>query len=354
MIEARFRITRGTFILDVDLQMPSQGITALYGPSGSGKTTLLRAMAGLDRLTDGYLKVGEALWQNAHYFLPPHLRDVGYVFQETTLFPHLTVRKNLEYGFKRVPVNERRISFDQAVDLFDLEALLHRSPRHLSGGERQRVAIARAVLTSPRLLLMDEPLAALDLKRKREIFPFFEQMNETLEIPVLYVSHDPNEVARLADYMILLNAGRLQASGEIRDMLTRIDLPLAHDHDAGTIIEARVSAYDPRYHLAELEFIGGIFTVARQALPLGKKVRVRVLARDVSLTLERQSDTSILNIFPAIVEARSDAEHGQTMVHLNAGGASLLARLTQKSVEALGLSPGKKVYAQIKSVALLE
>ncbi|MFQ5588442.1 MAG: molybdenum ABC transporter ATP-binding protein, partial [Nitrospiria bacterium] len=281
-------------------------------------------------------------------------RPLGYVFQETSLFPHLSVRENLKYGFKRVPAHTRKISWEQAVSLLDVDVLLDRHPHSLSGGERQRAAIARALLTSPRLMLMDEPLAALDVKRKTEILPFFERMHEALGIPTLYVSHDTNEVVRLADHMVLLDAGKVQASGPIREMLGRMDLPLIHDHDAGSLIEAVVTGYDADYYLTRLAFCGGNFFIARQKLPLGKKLRLRVLARDVSLTLERQCSTSILNVFPVIVEASADEGRGQTMVRLDAGGTPLLARITQKSADALDIRPGKKMYAQVKSAALLE
>ncbi len=353
-IEAKFCINRGAFTLNVEINLPSNGIIALFGPSGSGKTTLLRAMAGLDRAEGGYLKIGNTVWQEGSDFLQTHERALGFVFQDAGLFSHLSVLKNLEYGFKRVPVQARKITMEQMITLFALEPLLERRPEKLSGGERQRVAIARAFLSSPRLMLMDEPLAALDLSKKKELLPFFEKMREKLKIPIIYVSHDVNEVSRLADYMILLEKGRVRAQGPIQEMLARLDLPLAHDQDAGTMIEATVSGYDSTYHLMMLEFSGGVFTVSRKEWPRGKKVRIRILARDVSLTLKRQSGTSILNIFKATVNALSDEEQGQSLVRLSVGNAPLLARVTQKSVETLALVSGKAVYAQIKSVALLE
>ena len=352
-IEARFRIQREDFTLDVQFSAPSRGVTALFGPSGSGKTTLLRALAGLERPTGGYLRVGREVWQDDTRFLPPHQRSVGYVFQEASLFHHLTVRGNLEYGWKRVRDTQRKISFEQAQTLLDLESLLGRHPQQPSGGERQRVAIARALLTSPRLILMDEPLAALDFSRKAQILPYFERLHEELEIPIFYVSHLPDEVVRLADHLILLEEGKVQGVGAIAEMLTRFDLPLAHDSDAGALIEARVAGYDEHFYLSLLDFAGGRLTLSHQALPLGHRVRVQVLARDVSLTLERQTGTSILNILPATVERMVEENPTQVLVRLNAGGVPLLARITRKSVAALELEPGKTVYAQIKAVALL-
>ncbi len=352
-IEARFRIDRGDFSLDVDLSVPAQGVTSLFGPSGCGKTTLLRAIAGLEHYRGGFLKVGDMTWQEANRFVPPHRRPLGYVFQEASLFAHLTVRRNLEYGVKRVPRAARKVSLEQAIELLGIKHLLERKPDRLSGGERQRVAIARALAVSPRLLLMDEPLAALDLNRKQEILPYIESLHQRLDIPVIYVSHSPDEVARVADHLVLLEAGRVKASGAISDMLTRLDLPLAHGSDAEALIEAAVAGHDENYHLTHLDFAGGRFTVIRKELPVGSAVRLRVAARDVSLTLEPQSGTSILNIFPATVDEVIPEGNAQMTVRLMVGGVPMLARVTRKSASVLDLKPGKLVYAQAKSVALL-
>ncbi len=352
-IQARFQIERGDFRLDAELEVPARGVTALFGPSGCGKTSLLRAVAGLDRYPGGHLKVGEEVWQDAQQFVPPHRRPLGYVFQEASLFPHLSVRHNLEYGQRRATVNEPRVDFDQAVELLGVEPLLERRPAGLSGGERQRVAIARALLTSPRLLLMDEPLAALDLKSKAEILPYLERLHEQLSIPLLYVSHLPDEVARLADHLVLVGEGRVLGAGPIAQMLTRLDLPLARGSEAEAIVEARVAGHDADYHLTHLEFPGGRFSVTRKELQAGRTVRLRVLARDVSLTLERQSGTSILNIIPAEVVEISAESPAQLIVRLEASGVPMLARITRKSAAALDLAVGKTVYAQVKTVALL-
>jgi len=352
-IEARFRVERGDFTLDVDLDIPAQGVSAVFGPSGCGKTTLLRAIAGLDRYRGGFLRVGDMTWQDADRFVPPHRRPLGYVFQEASLFAHLSVRRNLEYGVKRLPRAERRVSVQQAIELLGIGHLLERKPDRLSGGERQRVAIARAVAVSPRLLLMDEPLAALDVNRKQEILPYIESLHNELDIPVIYVSHSPDEVARVADHLVLLAAGSITASGAIGDMLTRLDLPLAHGSDAEALIEATVAGHDDNYHLTYLDFAGGRFTVVRKELPPGSSVRLRVVARDVSLTLEHQSGTSILNIFPATIDALIPEGEAQVTVRLLVGGVPMLARVTRKSASVLDLKPGKAVYAQAKSVALL-
>ena len=210
-IAARFQLAWPGFSLDVDLRVPATGVTALYGPSGSGKTTLLRCVAGLERAASGFLAIGDEIWQDQTRFVPTHQRALGYVFQDAALFPHLSVQENLEFGLRRIAAGERRVSLDEAVDLLGIRPLLSRRPGRLSGGERQRVAIARALAVSPRLLLLDEPLAALDLARKREILPYLQRLHETLQIPVLYVTHSPDEVARLADHLVVLEQGRVLA-----------------------------------------------------------------------------------------------------------------------------------------------
>jgi molybdate transport system ATP-binding protein len=269
------------------------------------------------------------------------------------LFAHLNVRRNLEYGLKRVPRKQRKVALEQAVELLGIASLLERKPTGLSGGERQRVAIARAVAVSPRLLLMDEPLASLDVNRKQEILPYIESLHNELDIPVIYVSHSPDEVARLADYLVLLEAGRVVGAGGIHAMLTRLDSPLAHGGDAESLIDAAVAGHDDTYHLTHLDFPGGRFTVIRKPLPVGSAVRLRVAARDVSLTLEHQSGTSILNIFPATIDELIPEGDAQVTVRLLVAGVPMLARVTRKSASVLDLKPGKSVYAQAKSVALL-
>jgi molybdate transport system ATP-binding protein len=352
-IEARFRFSLDDFNLEVDLDLPSRGVTSLFGPSGCGKTSLLRAIAGLDRHADGYLKVGGLLWQDADSFIPPHRRPIGYVFQEASLFEHLDVQGNLRYGLRRVPESERAISLERAIALLGIGPLLQRRPATLSGGERQRVAIARALAVSPRLLLMDEPLAAVDLERRQEILPWIEALHRELDIPVIHVSHAPEEVARLADHLVLMRVGRVVAAGGVQEMFTRLDLPLALDHDATSVIEATVGGHDEEYRLTWLDFCGGQFTMSRQPIAVGSPVRLRLAARDVSLTLQRQSGTSILNILPVTVDGISLDDDAQVTVRVLAGGVPILARITRKSALELGLQPGMEVFAQAKGIALL-
>lgn len=358
-IRARFRLERSEFALDVDLTLPGRGVSALCGPSGSGKTTCLRAMAGLERAPLGHFAIGDAIWQDEarNLFVPPHRRALGVVFQEASLFAHLSVRRNIEFGQQRVAprerLGERRRAVAEVAELLGITALLERSPTQLSGGERQRVAIARALLASPRLLLMDEPLAALDVKRKLEILPYLERLHSELAIPIVYVSHSPDEVARLADHLVLLEHGAVVASGPLNAVLSRTDLPGALGEDAGVVIEARIAEHEAD-QLTRLEFAGGrIFVAARQE-PVGALLRCRVHARDVSLTLAPQPHSSILNCVAATVRAVAPtATPGHVLVSLDVAGAPLLARVTRRSAERLAIVPGLALRAQIKSVALL-
>ena len=353
-IQARFQLEHPGFSLAVDLQLPGAGITVLFGPSGCGKTTLLRCMAGLTRAPRGQFIVNGAVWQNDAGFLPTHQRPLGYVFQESHLFGHLSVRSNLRYGQARVPADQRQIGWDSVVELLGLEHLLDRMPQGLSGGERQRVAIARALLTSPRLLLMDEPLAALDAARKNEFMPYLERLHGALDIPVVYVSHAPDEVARLADQVVLMQAGRAVAVGPLTQIWARLDLPLPLGEDAGVVLRGVVAQRDLAWHLARVEFDGGSLWVRDGGHAIGAAVRLRVLARDVSISLAPVHDISIQNSLPATVEEIAGDYHpALALMRVRVGAAPLLARLTQRSAAALALQAGTPVWAQIKAVALI-
>ena len=352
-IHARFRIDRGDFALDVNITLPGRGVSALFGHSGSGKTTLLRAMAGLERAPGGHFSLDGEVWQDGDFFLPPHRRPLGYVFQEASLFPHLSVLGNLEFGMKRIPPEERQFRPEAVAELLGIGHLLARRPDSLSGGERQRVAIARALLTSPRLLLMDEPLAALDLKLKHEILPYLERLHDELSIPVIYVSHSPDEVARLADHLVLLDGGRAVASGPLAETLARLDLPAAFADDAGVVLETVVGAHEED-DLTRLDFPGGSIRVSVRNEAPGRRLRCRIHARDVSLSLEAEGRNSILNRLPATVLGLAETDTpGHVLVRLDAGGTPLLARVTRRSATALELAPGLQLTAQIKAVALL-
>ena len=361
-IFACFKAELEAFSLDVSLRLPAKGITALFGHSGSGKTTLLRCIAGLHQ-AKGDLKINGECWQSADFFLPVHKRPLAYVFQEASLFPHLSVRRNLEYGYRRVPEEERQVTFEQAVAWLGLGEMLTRMPDKLSGGERQRVAIARALLTSPRLLLMDEPLSALDHNSKQEIMPYLERLHEVLSIPVLYVTHSPEEVARLADHLVVLEAGRVVASGELSETLASLDLPVKLGEDAGVVIKATVSELDDEWHLCCASFPGGALWLPNEGFQLDQPIRLRVLARDVSVALSKHEDQSVLNVLPAVVQSVSENDRpGAVMVKLDLNAAegevlgctSMLARLTARSVDKLQLVAGKSAWVQVKSVAVLE
>ncbi|MEP6133517.1 molybdenum ABC transporter ATP-binding protein, partial [Marinobacter sp.] len=289
-IHARFRCAFPGFDLDVDLTLPGTGITALFGHSGCGKTTLLRCMAGLQHAPGTMTVLGEP-WQTEELVRPVHKRALAYVFQETQLFPHLNVRRNLEFGYRRIPAGERQIRFDDAVRWLGLESLLERMPAGLSGGERQRVAIARALLTSPRLLLMDEPLSALDRASKQDILPYLERLRDTLAIPIIYVSHSTPEVARLADHIVMMEDGRVVAQGPLQETLARTNNPFRLEDDAGVLLEGRIDHLDERWHLALFRFDGGQLWLRQDdRLTPGDRVRVQVLARDISLALTEHSD----------------------------------------------------------------
>ena len=358
MIHTRLKLNYSGFALDIDLQLPGRGVTALYGHSGSGKTTCLRCIAGLEQAEQGFIQVNDEIWQDSdkRIFVPPHKRALGYVFQEASLFPHLSVRANLEFGLRRIPRQLRRVDMAHATELLGIGHLLGRDPQNLSGGERQRIGIARALLTSPKLLLMDEPLAALDSQRKNEILPYLQRLHDELDIPVLYVSHSQDEVARLADHLVLLSNGKALASGAIGETLARLDLPLALGDDAGVVIEGHVSAYDADYQLLTLQLPNTDLSirVAHSPMAEGQALRCKVQARDISLSLQGVEQSSILNRLPVTVISEIGADNAaHVLIRLNAAGTPLLARITRYSRDHLGVHPGQQLWAQIKAVAVL-
>ena len=359
-ISARYGGVLGSFALDVAFEAPMRGITALFGPSGCGKTTILRCVAGLSRLP-GRLVVGAEVWQDhaTGKFREPHERPVGYVFQESSLFPHLSVRRNLLYGHRRAlrQGTTEEIRLDDVVELLGIAPLLDRANGALSGGERQRVALGRALLAQPRLLLMDEPLSALDRMTKEEIFPYFEALHAALSIPVLYVSHDISEIERLADYMVLLDAGRVIAVGPLSELLADSRLPIARGAEAATVLEARVGGFDPGDALTTLAVGGETLLAPGRFGETGSRHRVRIAATDVSLAADRPSLTTILNIVPVRVIDIQAVGEAQINVVLTIGhrdgGPKLLARVTRRAQQILRFAPGQDVYAQIKAVSLI-
>lgn len=354
-IIAQFKLDYGAFSLDVDLRLPSSGITVLFGHSGSGKTTLLRCIAGLQHAPQGLLAINGTTWQDSDHklFLPTHKRALGYVFQEANLFAHLSVLDNLRYGLKRIGQNANTEKFAQVIELLGIEHLMERLPERLSGGERQRVAIARALVLNPDILLMDEPLASLDAKRKQEIMPFLTRLHSELNIPVLYVTHSQQEVAQLADYLVLLADGKVQAAGLLSETLSRIDLPQAQDRQAASVWQVTVIEHETAYHLTRVAFAGGELSLPAINAALGTALRIQIYARDVSITLEVSKATSILNVLPATISDIIDDEEGQSVVRLQVGSQTLLAHITRKSAQLLALHTGMSVYVQIKGTSLL-
>jgi len=380
MMQVRVTLARERFTLDVDLQLPSRGITVLYGPSGCGKTSLLRCVAGLERphrpnrlpgttLVQLDLTDPASCWQDdsRNHFVPTHQRALGYVFQEASLFPHLTVEGNLHYGLKRTrPLGlgtgaaKQTQALNAAIELLGIGHLLRRPVDQLSGGERQRVAMARALVTQPRLLLLDEPLAALDPSRKQEVMPWLERLRDELHLPMLYVTHAPDEVARLADTLVMLKEGQALAHGPVAELMGRPDLPLAAGEDAGVLIEGRITSIEPHWHQCSVAFAGGVLWVRDKGLATGHGARVRVLARDVSVATAEPQHTSILNVLPCTLVAISPDSHpSQALLQLRVGpggeeASMLLARVTQRSVAKLGLAEGQPLWAQVKSAALVD
>jgi molybdate transport system ATP-binding protein len=345
--------TLGTFTLDVDFTVPMRGISALFGPSGCGKTTILRSVAGLNRIP-GHITIGDEIWQDGSRFVPTHRRALGYVFQEASLFAHMSVRQNLTYGEKRAKGVLKHIRFDEVVDLLGIGPLVDRSPENLSGGERQRVSIGRALLSQPRLLLMDEPLSALDRMAKDEILPYFEALHANLKIPILLVTHDIAEVERLADHLVLLRQGRVVASGPLNEVLAAPDSPLAGRRDFAAVLPARVLRHDPD-GIAVLDIAGREFLVLANGLEQNDMVRVRIAASDVSIARHRHDASSILNAIPARVIGIDPIGEAEASVRLDFGisaQAPIRARITRRSLAALELSQDQTVIAQIKSVSL--
>jgi molybdate transport system ATP-binding protein len=353
-IEAAFRGRFGSFQLDARFSVPARGVTAIFGPSGCGKTTVARCIAGLQRLAYGFCAVDGDIWQDGRQFRPVHRRPIGYVFQEASLLPHLSVRRNLLYGAPRPA--PAPIGFDEVVDLLGITALLDRSPYHLSGGERQRIAMGRALLSQPKLLLMDEPLSALDRTSKNEIVPFLERLHGRLSLPMIYISHDMAEIERLADHLVMMQNGAVTAAGPLHVLQSDPALPLAAGREAAVSLDSITSGYDGRYGLLVLRVKGGRLLVPAPPIAPGERQRLRIAASDVSLACAPPQASSVLNILPARILSRSPQATGDVTVVLglgeNGAGARILARITYRSWSTLGLSEGTDVYAQIKGVSL--
>src|SRR4051812_26820244 len=343
----------GDFRLDAAFDSEG-GLTALFGRSGAGKTSLVNAIAGLIRPERGRITLDDTVMTDTGrgVFIPTRRRRIGYVFQEGRLFPHLTVRQNLLYGRWFASEKTRPGEIEHVVELLGISDLLARRPANLSGGEKQRVAIGRALLAHPRLLVMDEPLAALDEARKAEILPYIERLRDETRIPIVYVSHQVAEVARLATTLVVLSEGRVAAAGPTAAIMGRIDLfPLTGRAEAGAILSTRVAEHDVRFGLTTLRTAAGDLRVPYIDLRLGMPMRVRIRARDVMIAVEPPQGLSALNVLPGIVAQVGHADGPIVDIRLDCAGEALVARLTRRSVETLGLEPGRQVYAVIKSIA---
>src|SRR5215471_6290454 len=357
-IRAEFHNVLGKFTLDTKFEVPARGVTALFGPSGCGKTTVLRCIAGLIRVKDGYFDIDGETWQDRdRIFIPTYQRPLGYIFQEANLFAHLSVRRNLLFGAPpEKPTDRPAIDFDEVVDLLGIRPLLDRSPRNLSGGERQRVGIGRALLSQPKVLLMDEPLSALDRRTKGEILPFIEKLRDHFALPIFYVTHDMTEVERLADQMVLLDKGHVVAVGPLAELQADPNSMLATSQEAAVSLGGVIEKSETRFGLLRVSLPGGDILVPSTSGTVGDHIRVRILATDVSLSREPPGRSSILNVLPAQIVATNALNAYEVLAAVALGedgaGARLLARVPQKSWEELGFAPGQNVFAQVKSVVL--
>lgn len=350
--ECQICLQREDFSVDAKFTIPSKGVLGIFGHSGSGKTTLLRCVAGLETDVQGRIEVNGETWLDAKKNLSSQQRNIGYIFQESRLFPHLTVRKNLEYGARRNTGNTSSVDREYLLELLNIGHLLDRRPYQLSGGEKQRVAIGRALLKKPQMLLLDEPLASLDNKRKQEILPFLDKLHEELSIPMLYVSHSLEEVSRLCDYMLVMEQGRVEFKGGIHDALISPESPLATADNAAAVLEGSVSKQEKDFQLSTVHTCNGTTLQVQGVLPIGQQVRLRVQASDVSLSKTVATDSSILNILEGLISAVIEERDASILLQLVVNNDILLARISRKSYQSLGLSEGQKVFVQIKAVSI--
>ena len=352
LLQAAFKVDYPGFNLDIDLQLPASGITVVFGPSGSGKTTLLRCLAGLEK--SGKMEIAGQVLQDENIFIPVNLRAIGMVFQESRLFPHLKVRDNLLYGYKRTPLNSRRLHLEDIGRVLSLEKLQERSIDKLSGGEKQRVALGRALLTSPKLLLMDEPLAALDAQRKTEIIPFIRKVEKELSIPIIYVTHSMSEVLQLVDTMVILKDGKVVKYGPVGKVFSDIQLRESiGDEHSGAVLDTTVLEHDTDYGITRLDFMGQELSVPIQDISPGQVLRVHIHSKDVSLaTQPPEGLTSVLNILKTKVRKIGENVGYSVDIELDAG-RPLLATITRKSLSNLNLRPGQSIYAYIKAIRMV-
>jgi len=347
------KLERKEFSIEADFNIPDHGVLGIFGHSGSGKTTLLRCLAGLEKKAQGHIEFNKQNWLNASQNLSCQARNIGYIFQEDRLFPHLSVQKNIEYGSKRC-ISGNTISLDRKklFELLNINHLLNRKPQQLSGGEKQRVALARALLKNPQIMLLDEPLASLDQKHKQEILPFLSCLHKELNIPMLYVSHSLEEVSLLCDHIIVIEQGRIQFDGGLHEALVSPESPLAKADDAAAVLDGIITKQEKEFQLSTIQTANGNNIIAPSMAEIGQSVRVRIQASNISLCKTAISDSSILNIIEGTISAIVDESGSHVLLQINSKNDLLLARITQKSHQHLELAIGQTIYMQIKAVSI--
>ncbi|MFK5947811.1 MAG: molybdenum ABC transporter ATP-binding protein [Methylococcales bacterium] len=346
-------LEREDFSLQADFKIPTKGVLGIFGHSGSGKTTILRCIAGLEKELQGSIEINGHTWLSDRINLSSQQRHIGYIFQESRLFPHMTVEKNLEYGYQR---NKRttttNIDKKHLLELLNIGHLLNRYPHKLSGGEKQRAAIARALLKNPQMLLLDEPLAALDDQRKQEILPFLERLHDEINIPMLYVSHSLDEVSRLCDHMLVMEQGRIQFNGSLHDALISPESPLATADNAAAILEVRAISQDKEFQISTVETANGNLIQVHGLIKLNRHIRLRILANNISLCKSKPENSSILNILEGKINRVIEEKDSSILLQIDSKKDILLTRVSRKSYQQLQLTPGQAIFIQIKAVAL--
>jgi molybdate transport system ATP-binding protein len=350
--ECELNLESAEFRLQVKFSIPERGILGVFGHSGSGKTTLLRCVAGLEKKVQGSIELGNEVWLDESRNLSSQQRNVGYVFQDDRLFPHLTVSENLEYGVRRSSDNIDPLDRDHLHQLLNIGHLQNRMPSQLSGGEAQRVAIGRALLKKPKILLLDEPLSSLDWKRKQEILPYLGKLHEELSIPMLYVSHSLDEVSFLCDHMLVMEQGDIRFKGSIQDSLVSPGSPLATAENAAAILDGNVSKQEKEFQISTVHTKNGNAIQVPGILPIGQRVRLRTRATDISLSKTAASDSSILNILEGVIVEIVEQQQSHVLLQVDVNQDILLVRLTNKSYRLLGFGLQQKVFVQIKAVSI--
>jgi molybdate transport system ATP-binding protein len=343
-----------SFDFEVSTSIPNNGITAVLGESGSGKTTLLRCIAGLEKAAKGHFQIGASTWLSEQINIPTHKREIGYVFQDSRLFDHLSVKDNLSFALKRSHEKVTRAFFEEVIHALDVEHLLTRSPNFLSGGEKQRVAMARALLIKPKILLMDEPLASLDETRKQEILPYLSALQSISNVPIVYVSHSSDEVCKLANHLLVFNKGKLATSGPINDVLSSTELPPNYVSEASTILHCQVLERNDRWQLIKVAFDDSFLWLEDRGQELGQKLKVRLLASDLSISLDPSPQSTMLNRLEGRINSiQNNSTSASALVKVDVGNEELIARVTRKSIDDLFLIIGMPVFLHVKSVAIL-